>query len=88
MRVTNRRQVTLPRRILDAAGIRPGDNVELRATGLGAITIVKMDADDDYMARLFSLAKRKLIKGISTDELLRMTRGDPALDPPLPPKNE
>ncbi len=82
-RVTVKGQVTLPKRVRDAAGIKPGDLVDVRATASGAVIIEKPDADDDYLARLYALAKRRLIRGITTDELMRMTRGDPSLDPPL-----
>ena len=40
--------------------------------------------DDDYKARLYALAKRGLISnGMTTEEFMRETRGDPAEDPPL-----
>ena len=81
-RVTVKGQVTLPKKVRDAAGIKPGDSVEVRATAAGAVIIEKADATDDYKARLYALAKRRLIRGVTTDELLAATRGDPALDPP------
>jgi antitoxin PrlF len=85
-RVTVKGQVTLPKQVRDAVGIKPGDRVEVRATASGAVIIEKPGTDDDYRARLYALAKRRLIRGITTDELMRMTRGDPALDPPLKKK--
>jgi antitoxin PrlF len=33
--VTVKGQVTLPKKVRDAAGIQPGDRVEVRATGIG-----------------------------------------------------
>jgi antitoxin PrlF len=80
--VTVKGQVTLPKEVRDATGIRPGDRVDVRATGAGSVVIEKSGKADDYKARLYALAKRRLIRG-TTDELMRMTRGDPATDPPL-----
>jgi AbrB family looped-hinge helix DNA binding protein len=81
--VTVKGQVTIPKKVRDAAGIKPGDTVEVRATAAGAVIVEKPPARDDYKARIYALAKRRLIRGITTDELMEMTRGDPALDPPL-----
>lgn len=80
--VTVKGQVTLPKSVRDAAGIKPGDRVEVRATASGAVIIERAGFTDDYKTRLLALAKRRLIRGITTDELMKMTRGDPALDPP------
>ena len=79
--VTVKGQVTLPKKVRDEAGIKPGDKVEVRATASGTVIIEKPGAHDDYKARLYALAKRKIIRGITTDELMKLTRGDPALDP-------
>lgn len=85
--VTVKGQVTLPKHVRDAAGIKPGDRVEVRATAAGAVIIEKPTAMDEYEARLRALAKRRLINdGMTTDEFMRMTRGDPNEDPPLTDK--
>jgi AbrB family looped-hinge helix DNA binding protein len=81
--VTVKGQVTLPKKVRDAAGIKPGDKVEVRATASGTVVIEKPNAHDDYKARLYALAKRRLIRGITTDEMMKETRGDPTEDPPL-----
>jgi antitoxin PrlF len=79
-------RVTLPKKVRDAVGLKPGDKVEVRATASGGVYIEKPGASDDYKAQLYALAKRRLIRGISTDELMKMTRGDPAEDPPVDPQ--
>jgi antitoxin PrlF len=85
--VTVKGQVTLSKKVRDAVGIKPGDRVEVRPTAAGTVIIEKTRANDDYMERLIALGRKRLIRGFTTDELMKMTRGDPALDPP-PPKTK
>ena len=83
--VTVKGQVTLPKGVRDATGIKPGDKVEVRATAAGTVVIEKTGALDDYAARLRALAERRLIDdGMTTDEFMRWSRGDPGEDPPAP----
>ena len=79
--VTVKGQVTIPKRVRDAAGIKPGDRVEVRASSAGMVTIEKPEAAGEYARMLRRVAKRRLVRGITTDEILRQTRGDPAEDP-------
>lgn len=74
--VNPRGQVTLSESVREAAGIKPGDRVEMRATRPGAVIIEKQGARDDYKARLYALAERRLIRDITTDELMEMSRGE------------
>jgi antitoxin PrlF len=74
--VTQKGQVTLPKRVRDAAGLKPGDQVEVRATASGGVYIEKSDARTDYKARLYALAERRPIRGMTTDELMEMSRGE------------
>ncbi|MEI9988770.1 MAG: AbrB/MazE/SpoVT family DNA-binding domain-containing protein [Rhizomicrobium sp.] len=74
--VTIKGQVTLPKDVRDAVGIGPGDKVEVRATASGGIIIEKQGARDDYRARLLEVSKRGVIRGITTDEIMDMTRGE------------
>ena len=80
--VTVKGQVTLPRSVRDAAGIKPGERVEVRAATDGSVVIGKAGAKDDYLARLYELARRRPIRGATTDEIMHDLRGDPAEDPP------
>ena len=82
--ITIKGQVTLPKKVRDAAGIKPGDKVEVRATAAGGVYIEKAGAKDDYKARLYALAKRRLIRdATTTEEIMKELRGDPAEDPAL-----
>ena len=84
--VTVKGQVTLPKQVREAAGIKPGDKVEVRATAAGVL-IEKPRADDDYKKRLYALAKQGLIRDkMSTDEFIKEMRGDPDLDPGFNPR--
>ncbi len=78
--VTSKGQVTLPKQVRDEAGIKPGDRVDIRATASGGVYIEKFGAKNSYRKRLEALAKRRLIRGISTDEYMKLMRGDPNED--------
>lgn len=85
--ITVKGQVTLPKKVRDAAGIKPGDKVEVRATGSGGVYIEKAGAKDDYKERLYALAEQRLIKdGLTTDAFMKEMRGDPDLDPGFNPR--
>ena len=75
--VTVKGQVTLPKEVRDAVGIKPGDRVDVRATAAGAVIIEKPGTMSDYKKRLYEVAKRRTIRGMTTDEIMRLTRGDP-----------
>jgi antitoxin PrlF len=76
-KITVKGQVTLPKKVREAAGIRPGDRVEVRATATGAVLIEKKpDALAQYEARLRALMARRPIRGVTTDELMEESRGE------------
>lgn len=81
--VTVKGQVTLPKQVRDAAGIKPGDKVEVRATASGGVYIEKAGKKDDYKARLYALGDKRLFGEGTTDEIMKELRGDPAEDPAL-----
>ena len=76
-KVTIKGQVTLPKKVREAAGIGPGDRVEVRATATGAVLIEKKpDALAEYETRLRALMARRPIRGVTTDELMEESRGE------------
>ncbi|HEY0327834.1 MAG TPA: AbrB/MazE/SpoVT family DNA-binding domain-containing protein [Rhodopseudomonas sp.] len=78
--VTTKGQITLPKKVRDAAGIKPGDKVEVRNTASGGIFIGKSGSEAEYLKKLQAIAKRYPIRGGTTDEIMLELRGDPADD--------
>ncbi|GAA0527027.1 AbrB family looped-hinge helix DNA binding protein [Rhizomicrobium palustre] len=77
--ITSEGQITLPEELRDKAGIKPGDEVEITLGATGALVIQKPEAKrksmDEYRQRLLEVANRGIISGITTDEIMEMTRG-------------
>lgn len=80
--ITVKGQVTIPKAVRNAAGLKPGDKVDIRATASGGVYIEKPGKQSEYRKRLDALSKRQLIKG-RTDDIMRELRGDPDEDPKL-----
>jgi antitoxin PrlF len=76
--ITQKGQVTLPKQVRDAAGLKPGDEVEVRATASGGVYIEKPGRQTAYQAKLRALMERRPIRGITTDEIMEMSRGESA----------
>jgi antitoxin PrlF len=76
--VTVKGQVTLPKAVREAANIRPGDRVNVRARPEGGVIIEAEAATktaEAYMSRLEDMSRRQPICGFSTEEIMGMTRG-------------
>jgi antitoxin PrlF len=82
--VTVKGQVTLPKRVREAAGIRPGDRVVVRARPEGGVIVERetMPAEANaFRERLEHIALRQPMKdgpfgGMTTDEIMQVLRGD------------
>src|SRR5580658_5467095 len=77
--VTVKGQVTLPKAVRDAAGIRPGDRVEVRVRPEGGViveAVAALKSEQAYNSRLEEMSRRRPIRSLSTEEVMRMTRGE------------
>ena len=77
--VTMKGQVTLPSPAREIAGSRPGDRVSDRVRPEGG-AIVETEAavenEQAYLSRLAEMSQRRPICGLSTEDIMRMTRGE------------
>jgi antitoxin PrlF len=77
--VTVKGQVTLPKAVREASGIRPGDRVNVRVRPEGGVIIeaeANVKSTAAYMSRLEDMSRRRPIRGLSTEDLMRMSRGE------------
>lgn len=81
MPVTVKGQVTIPKPIRDRLGLTPGSRVEFEVDDQGRVTLRKAAAEDtptsappDRFGRL--LGTGTALRGMSTDEIMRLLRGD------------
>ena len=82
--VTVKGQVTLPKAVREAAGIRPGDRVVVRARAEGGVVVERETAPGEasaYRKRLMDIAKRRPMRAgpfrdMPTDDIMRLLRGD------------
>ena len=71
--VTSKGQVTIPKRVRDLLGIGPGSKVDFERAPDGRIVLVKQGKKvPSRFAKLLGSAG----KGLSTDEVMAMTRGE------------
>ena len=73
--VTSKGQVTIPKRVRDLLGIGPGSVIDFERGADGRIVLTKVGkkARPSRLARLRGHAG----KGLTTDQIMAMTRGEP-----------
>lgn len=71
--VTSKGQVTIPKTIRDRLGIQPGNAVDFRMDPDGRIVLRKVDGST---ANPFEKWRGSAGPGLSTDEIMAMTRGE------------
>jgi AbrB family looped-hinge helix DNA binding protein len=77
--VTVKGQVTLPKAVREAAKIRPGDRVNVRVRPEGGVIIeaeAAVKSAEAYINGLKDMSRRRPFRGFSTEEIMRMTRGE------------
>ena len=72
--VTRKGQVTIPKLVRDRLGITPGSAVEFEMAPDGRVVLHKVGASRP--ASRFEALRGRAGKGLSTDEIMAMTRGD------------
>jgi len=74
-------QLALPRPSREAAGSRPDDRVNIRVRPEGSVvsgnTGSAAERAGSYRARLDDMSHRRPIRGISTEDIMQMTRAEP-----------
>ena len=71
-RITSKGQVTIPKRIRDHLGLKPGSVVEFTIVGEGKIGLV---TGEKRPKSRFAALRGTLGPGMSADELMKLTRG-------------
>ncbi len=71
--VTSKGQITIPKRVRDLLGIKPGSLVDFERSEDGRIVLVKVGKKQ--RSSRFSRLRGHAGKGLSTDEIMAMTRG-------------
>ena len=77
--VTVKGQVTSPKAVREAAGIRPGDRVNVGARPEGGVIIeaeAAVKTAEAYLSGLEDMSRRQPIRRFSTEEIMGMTRGE------------
>ncbi len=77
-RMTTKGQVTIPKRIRDYLGLKPGSEVEFEFGQNHEIVIKnKKQRQKEPMESRFAALRGTLDLGMTTDEFMRFLRGDP-----------
>ena len=73
-------RVVLPKSVREAAGIRPGDRVSVRARAEGGVIIERLEPSDadqaEYLRRLEDMSRRKPFDGFTTEDVMASTRSE------------
>jgi AbrB family looped-hinge helix DNA binding protein len=72
--VTSKGQVTIPKPIRDRLGIEPGNLVNFELAPDGRVVLVKVDGA--RRVSRFEALRGRAGAGLSTDEIMALTRGD------------
>lgn len=75
-RVTVKEQVTIPKAAREAAGIAPGDEVEVRAVGPGQIVVMPSNRRRRFEAAIEEIRRNPPKLLMTGDEAIAMRRDD------------
>jgi antitoxin PrlF len=81
-RITSKGQVTIPKRIRDLLGLKPGSDVLFEAGRDGRVVVTTHETEKRRLAAVKERFERALAElrgsagpGMSTDEVMKLTRG-------------
>jgi antitoxin PrlF len=72
--VTSKGQVTIPKKVRDYLGIKPGDAVDFELGADRRVVLTKTEARRG--PSVFARVRGSATAGMSTDEIMALTRGD------------
>lgn len=72
--VTTKGQVTIPKPVRDLLGIVPGSRIDFLRTADGSVMLTRVDAKRPNSR--FSNLRGHAGKGLSTEEIMALTRGE------------
>ena len=77
MRITSKGQVTIPQHIREAAGLRPGTEIEFTLDDAGVVRVHRPAEQPRDPALTTALARLRgsATTGMTTDEIMALTRG-------------
>jgi AbrB family looped-hinge helix DNA binding protein len=75
MRITSKGQVTIPQEIREKLGLWPHTEVEFIAEG-NSVYLQKTESNESRGSKLVSKLRGKGRIGMSTDQILELTRGE------------
>ncbi len=75
-RVTRKGQVTIPKSVRDRLAIKPGTAVDFELAADGRVVLVKTGATRGKRRSAFARLRGSAGRGLSTDEIMALTRGD------------
>ncbi len=73
--VTTKGQVTIPKPVRDHLGIKPGNAVNFEVAPDGRVVLVKLGARQPRSR--FERLRGRAGKGLTTDAIMALTRGEP-----------
>ncbi|MEX1203901.1 MAG: AbrB/MazE/SpoVT family DNA-binding domain-containing protein [Dongiaceae bacterium] len=74
--VTSKGQVTIPKKVRDYLGIAPGAAVDFDLLEDGRVTVRKAGKRRSPKRSAFARVRGRASAGMSTDEIMALTRGD------------
>ena len=74
--LTVKGQVTIPKRVREHLGIKPGNAVEFEVDGRGEVVVRKAGRPAKRRRSRFAAVRGSATAGMSTEEILALTRGE------------